>query len=497
MRRHEWWQLAGLVACAVTIPLLVGGPWSFLLALLVIPSLLIGRRSTGLRPALVAFALGLLVQLLVAWLREPGSIVSEWVHYLLHDLVVLLIPWWIGRVLQLKRLRRSKEEAIIADLARTRERTRIAEDMHDVLGHDLALIALHSGALELLPESTDEQRRAAAQIRERAVSATDRLHEILGVLRTGDVLSGEEPGDRRSPEGFGLYRIVDRARESGMEVTITPNGPAWGRHTPASSRRSSADVIIPASSRRSSAEATVPAEATVRAVERVVQEALTNAAKHAPGAPVDIELGTTADETRVSVTNGPRGSREGYAEARGGGMGLTAAQERVRLLGGTLTAGPHLGGFRVEARIPSNPNGTVSKGQSDPEAEQRLRTLHRSIRANLGRAALVPAVCAVLVLGAFAVFHVLTFTSLALPSQDFAQIEVGDDRSEVAGLLPPSSIPVDRLPDAIEVPPVPEAGRCEFFLARDSLVDLGGDVHRICTADGVIITADRLTPGGR
>ncbi len=463
MMRHEWWRPVGLVACAVIVTLLVGGPGAFLLALLVAPAFLIGRRSADLRPALIAFGAALLIQLLAAWMREPGSVLSEWIGYLLPDFVVILLPWWIGRTLQLRELRRSKEEAIIADLARTRERARIAEDMHDVLGHDLALIALHSGALELLPDAGEDQRRAAAQIRQRAVAATDRLHEILGVLRTEDT-SGAV-GQRRSPEGFGLETIINRARESGMDITIAVTGSA-------------------------------PAEATARAIERVVQEALTNAAKHAPGAPVEVCLHTTEDETRLTVTNGPPDSAGKPAPLPSHGMGLIAAQERVRMLGGTLTAEPHLGGFRVEARIPASPSRPPPAGQVDPEAEQRLRALHRNVRTSLRRAALVPGVCAALLLGAFAVFHVLTFTSVALPSKDFAQIDIGQDRSQAAELLPASHIPADRLPDTIEVPADPKSNECRFYLARDSLADLGSDVYRICTADGVITVADRLTPGG-
>ncbi|RBP61697.1 signal transduction histidine kinase [Brevibacterium sanguinis] len=490
MRRHEWWQPAGLVACAVIVPLLVGGPWAVLLALLVVPAFLIGRRSPDLRPALIAVGTALLIQLLVAWVREPGSVLSEWIGYLLHDFVVILLPWWIGRTLQLRELRRSKEEAIIANLARTRERARIAEDMHDVLGHDLALIALHSGALELLPDAGEDQRRAAAQIRQRAVAATDRLHEILGVLRAEDSCAEVEIGQRRSPEGVGLETIVNRARESGMDVTIAATDPA----PPEASAGPTCTGRTPAGP---ASTPPTPAEATARAIERVVQEALTNAARHAPGAPVLVALHTTEDETRLTVTNGPPDSSGKTAPPRSHGTGLIAAQERVRMLGGTLTAGPHLGGFRVEARIPSSPGRPPPVGQVDPEAEQRLRVLRRSVRTSLRRTALVPGVCAALLLGAFAVFHVLTFTSVALPSKDFAQIDIGQDRSQVTDLLPASHIPADRLPDTIEVPAEPKSSECRFYLARDSLADLGSDIYRICTADGIITVADRLTPGGQ
>src|SRR5699024_8427811 len=126
-------------------------------------------RWAAVQPALLGFGLGIVGQLVIWFLGEPADYLAQWFTSVLSDFVLLLIPWWLGRTLQLRETRRRQEAAVIADLARARERTRIAEDMHDLIGHDLALIAVHSGALEVLPGASEKQRQAAADIRLRAV----------------------------------------------------------------------------------------------------------------------------------------------------------------------------------------------------------------------------------------------------------------------------------------------------------------------------------------
>src|SRR5699024_1910298 len=275
--------------------------------LLIVPAYLIGRRSASMQPALLGFGLGVIGQLILCYLGEPADYLWQWFTSVLSDFVILLLPWRLGHTLQLRDTRRRHEAAVIADLARARGRTRIAEDMHDLIGHDLALIAVHSGALEVLPGASEEQRQAAADIRLRVVSATERLHETLGILRT------EDPVDRRAPVGLDLEPMVSAAREAGVSVDVEVTGE-------------------------------VPSEVAALAVERVVQEALTNAMKHASGAPVTIRVSADRETVKVSVDN-PRPKtapastgqpREAASANPGSGMGLIAADERVRLLGGTF-----------------------------------------------------------------------------------------------------------------------------------------------------------------
>src|SRR5699024_8962104 len=143
----------------------------------------------------------------------------------------------------------------------------------------------------------------------------------LGILRA------EDPVDRRAPVGLDLEPVVSAARDAGVSVNVEVTGE-------------------------------VPSEVAAPAVERIVQEALTNAMKHASGAPVTIRVSADRETVEVSVDN-PRpktapastGQPQEAAPANpGSGMGLIAAEERVRLLGGTFSAGPHRGGFRVRAR---------------------------------------------------------------------------------------------------------------------------------------------------
>lgn len=472
MQRHGWWQGLVIFACAMMITLLMGTSWSFLQILLVVPSYLIGRRCESIQPALIGFGSGLIAQLALAWIAEPSGFLSVWFTALVTDFVCLLLPWWLGRSLRLREARRVQEDAIITDLARVRERTRIAEDMHDLIGHDLALIALHSGALEVRADASDDQKLAASQIRGRAVAATDRLHEILGVLRT------EDTAPRRAPGGHDLDRIVGSARESGMDVDISESG-------------------------------SIAAEAVTRAVERVVQESLTNAAKHAPGAPVAITVDAGEEGVDVSVVNerggsSARGEISSASESSHGssrdGMGLIAAEERIRLLGGSMSAEPDHGGFRVSASIPQVSGETASGAQrsasrhEDPVAEDRLRRAHRSQRASMRRAALVPGVCAVVLLVALVVFQFLTYTSVGLPSDRFAQIHVGQSEAKADAVLPRSHVDLAGVPPTITVPAAEPGSSCEFYLARESVVDFSNDIYRICTRDGVIMAAERLSP---
>jgi signal transduction histidine kinase len=178
---------------------------------------------------------------------------------------------------------------------RLRERARIAADMHDSLGHELTLIAVRAGVLQVSSGLDEQQRKAVGELRESAAAATERLREIIGVLRG-------------APET--IAGLIARSEASGM--------------------------IIKAKVEDVSPEIEPVAY-------RVVQEALTNAAKHAPGATVVVEVSRTG----VSVVNEPpAGPSPGLAS---GGNGLAGLSDRVRQAGGDFQAGPRDGGFAVTA----------------------------------------------------------------------------------------------------------------------------------------------------
>lgn len=278
-------------------------------------------------------------------------------------LVFFVLPWLAGRfrrqqaaliaagrerVAQLE-----QEQALIAERVTLRERDRIAAEMHDSLGHELALIALQAGALELSPDLPSTHRAAAQRLRESAVTATDHLRTTVAVLRD----NGAAP-DR--PRDESVVALVDRAAAAGMTVHLD-QPQSWKPLPPL----------------------------VDRAIYRMVQESLTNAARHAPGAPVTITLGATPTGVVVTVTNpatrsmsaavstgvatepaSPRcpaaeksrtsastESQSGVpatkASDRAAGSGLTGLREQARLVGGSLSAGLAEDAFVVRARFPA------------------------------------------------------------------------------------------------------------------------------------------------
>ncbi|MFI0816381.1 sensor histidine kinase [Streptomyces sp. NPDC021098] len=217
-----------------------------------------------------------------------------------------------------------------AEQARREAREEIAREMHDALGHRLTLLSVHAGALEFHTSAPrTEIARAAAVIRESAHLALSDLREVIGVLRGG------AEGERPQPELADLDRLVAEARAAGgrIELTGPPGGPA-------------------------------PPPVVGRTAYRIVQECLTNARKHAPGAAVTIRLaGTPADRLTVEVhTTSPPAPAPDPATAggAGGGQGLVGLAERARLAGGELTAGPADDGFRVRAWLPWPAADTVA-----------------------------------------------------------------------------------------------------------------------------------------
>ncbi|MEX3106735.1 MULTISPECIES: histidine kinase [unclassified Streptomyces] len=200
------------------------------------------------------------------------------------------------------------------DAARAAERSRIAAEMHDVLAHRLSLIALHTGVLTTkggLPAPVAER---LALLRETSVEALTDLREVLGALR-------ETGSPELRPAVRDVRELVEEARGAGQQVVLVSDG------TPS---------LAPTTHRL--------------AVYRLVREALTNARKHADGAPVTVRVSYDPPDTLVEVTNPPGGSR---TDADGSGYGLVGLRERVGALGGEFSAGPvGAGVWRLAARLP-------------------------------------------------------------------------------------------------------------------------------------------------
>ncbi|MBO0901139.1 two-component sensor histidine kinase [Cellulomonas sp. zg-ZUI222] len=219
-----------------------------------------------------------------------------------------------------------READALDDSARASERNRIAREMHDVLAHRLSLVALHSGALEYRTGLDPEQvRQTAAVVRENAHEALGELREVLGLLREP---SPADEQSRPQPTFAQVQELVDDARAAGSPVTVELD-------------RVAHDDL-----------ARLPAS-TSRHLYRVVQETLTNARKHAPGAPVHVRVhGAPGERVALEVSN-PVPPTAPATRLPSSGWGLTGLAERLRLTGGELDAGARADGtFTVRAWLP-------------------------------------------------------------------------------------------------------------------------------------------------
>ncbi|MGW0941406.1 sensor histidine kinase [Streptomyces sp. NPDC002623] len=333
-------QLLGVLACAAVW---LRRRWPLALAVALVPLGFLSTTSAGActvalftlavhRPLrYVAWVGGAQLALLplLAWVRpDPtlayGPSVAWSVLF-----IVTAIGWGMfvrsKRQLMLSlrdRARRAETEARLrAEQAQRLARESIAREMHDVLAHRLTLLSVHAGALEFRPDAPREEIvRAAGVIRESAHEALQDLREIIGVLRAG------EPDDagRPQPTLAALDTLVAESREAGMKVTLDQ-------------RVTDADAV-PAS--------------VGRTAFRIVQECLTNARKHAPGAEAAVTVsGGRGEGLAVTVRNpAPEGD---VPAVPGSGQGLIGLTERATLAGGRLTHGAcEDGGFEVRAWLP-------------------------------------------------------------------------------------------------------------------------------------------------
>ncbi|MPY51084.1 sensor histidine kinase [Streptomyces acidicola] len=219
-----------------------------------------------------------------------------------------------------------REQTARAAQARALERNRIAREMHDVLAHRISLVAMQAGVLDHRGDLTAEENRVLVRsIADGSHQALEELRDVLGVLRA-DPTRPEPP----QPSLDRIPELAADARASGLDVTLTTS--------------MTAD----------------PPDVVGRTCYRIVQEGLTNAAKHAPGAHIHITLeGTEGDKLEVSVRNSPAITKNVRPPASG--FGLLGLGERITLAGGTLDHHPTPdNGYVLTARLPW-PNPTHEK----------------------------------------------------------------------------------------------------------------------------------------
>jgi signal transduction histidine kinase len=265
------------------------------------------------------------------WGDEPVSLI---VGAVASGALTVLLPGAVGAYLRTRaellvalreRAERAEaEQELLARDAVLLERARIAREMHDAVGHRVSLMVLQAGAIEMASGSPEKVEQLAGQVQAAGRQALDELRQAVGVLRSADEDDAEDHAPLAPQPGLDdLDRLVAECRAAGMTVELSCPAPAA--------------PLDPAVS---------------RAAYRIVQEALTNGAKHAPGAAVAVTVERAAGEIVVRVVNGP-GRRPADAPP-GGGFGLVGLRERVRTLDGRFRAEPRLdGGFVVEAVLPA------------------------------------------------------------------------------------------------------------------------------------------------
>ncbi|MFF2787141.1 histidine kinase [Streptomyces sp. NPDC058049] len=462
-----------VVASGLADPTTRASPYLTALAVL---AYLLGLRVDRTGPALALFGACAVIDLALCALLGVGAV--YWFYAMSYIPAALLLPWLAGRYRQARldlvhegwQRARSLEQRqrSVAEQARLRERTRIASDMHDSLGHELSLIALRAGALELSPTLTGQDRADLAVLRAAVSDAVGHLRDTVGVLRDGS--DGEDP-TASSVEP--VEELVARTRESGVTVHLRREGPA----------RALPPLVD-------------------RSAYRVVQESLTNAIKHAPGSTVHVSIARQADRTEVRVTNsaprtGSPPAGPGSAAGRAPGhRGLTGLRERVLLIGGTLHAAPREGGFEVLATLPDqvNPERARSTGElrerTGSESAQRLAVARRGARLRFVAAFAAPAGFALVALASCA-YLAHQLTTCVLRPADFAAVRVGQDLGEVVRFLPEQEFRY--VPDAVRALPVPPGTVCAYYRSNGNLLDQV-DVYRLCY-EGSRLAAKDVLPG--
>ncbi|MDX3534159.1 histidine kinase [Streptomyces sp. MB09-01] len=460
-----------------------------------------GRRIVGVGRAMAAFAL--------AFVAAVGASVADQsaqmqpllviVFSTLMFLAMIVMPglasrYWSQRRTLLRALHERngqllRERAMVAGQARLRERQRIAQDMHDSLGHQLALISVHTGALEVDPELTGRQREAVGVLRQASVAAMHELREVVGILRDG--VEAPAPVEEAQPAArgvAGIAGVVEAARGSGTDVRLTTSG-----------------------------QPRPLVAACDHAAYRIVQEALTNAYKHAPGAPIAVELRYEEDSLVVEIANCPAAG-PADVEVVSGGQGLTGLRERARLVGGMVHAGAtEAGGFRVAGVLPygTEPAGVedvaddfgqrahaqthAPAGVRGPDGERPMdweavdRELAVRVRSRTGGIAVgcgiafAAVVLLVIVLGAGAVLLADSAGEAMIGRDEFDAVHVGESEASVRDRLPSGESFMTA--GAVRKGPArPPGSECLALLAEESSGSWGTDlVFRFCFKDGKLV----------
>ncbi|MFF3852466.1 sensor histidine kinase [Micromonospora sp. NPDC002575] len=337
LRRAAPWPAVAAAVATLAVPVVFGHAPNTQSATFVALTYTMAARRRARPAALAAVALWVPVAAInvLAPLDDPVFEVGP-VYVVLNNLLVAVVAYAVGRAVH---ARRASTEALrerarvaeqnqrsLAEQAVADERRRIARELHDVVAHHVSVMGvLATGARRVLRRDPDAADEAIATIEDTGRATLRELRRLLDVLRT----DAEPAADLAPQPGLaGIEPLVEQVREAGLPVTLRVEG------------------------------APGPLEEGVAlTVYRIVQEALTNALKHAGEATAVVRLTFGAAYLSVEVTDTGRGPTPGAVRV---GHGLVGMRERVGLYGGTLRAGARPGGgYRVYARIPVEQLGAV------------------------------------------------------------------------------------------------------------------------------------------
>ncbi len=340
--------LSGLLCALPVLATLVRPVGAFWLSLAVTPVVAILNGGGGDWPWLPgAFISHLAVLVIVALRTRPRTAAWMWVltacYAFLSD-VVLGGPYYYTNsgpmmvtsafallVVSLWHVRHTAQQEVTAQQTVTaqersrrtllEERTTIARELHDVVAHHMSVVAIQAEAAPYRVENPPpELERAFATIRENAVAALTELRRVLGVVRAEDY----EAPDAPQPTLADLDALLANVRDAGLDVEKVVTGAV--RELP---------------------------QGVELSAYRIVQEALSNSLRHAPGASARVEIGYVLGGLGVRVVNGPAPAPNLVKPSPGAGHGITGMRERVSMLNGEMTAGPtEDGGYEVAVFLP-------------------------------------------------------------------------------------------------------------------------------------------------
>ncbi len=329
--RRRWPVPAAAVACALLLaaaPLGAAGTLNGTLGTPLLSVLFMLSYTLGTETGVATGLAGTVLLAVCAQIAGGGfSPVAE---------MITLGPWLSGRVvlsrrrlaeqLQARNEELRAEQETFAEESVRYERARIARDLHDIVAHCLSVMVVQASAGQRMTD-----RGEVAEALESVAAAAAQARTEIG--RLVEMLAGEMP----SATSAGLpmvAELVHRASATGLTVNCCFMGDC--------------DQLGPAAS---------------EAAYRVVQEALTNALKHAPGAPVDITVRGNDSGVTVDIVNAATLESPASLARSGGGYGLAGMRERVQACGGCLTSGPTAtGGWQVSAALPAH----LSRQPSEP-----------------------------------------------------------------------------------------------------------------------------------